>query len=452
MPTTMTPEPRLLPWPTGVPEPLSAPPLTDANSDGPKVIRWIEQNCVQGEGDHWGEPVRLAMFQKIFLCWLFEKKRNASGRYRYRRALLQVPKGNSKTSMAAWIGAYQLAHQRSPVIPVAAASYDQAEILFGDLRTTVTESPTLSQVMIPFESEVQVKSGPGRAYKVAAIAGTNDGQRPSTFLADEIHEWSVGNRERVHLVLSNGCTKRDGSLVLNTTTPGWDMDTLAGKMHSYGLAVNSGEITDDEFLFVWWGCPGDRYDLADEKGLLAAIRDANPAADLFLNTADVAARYHQIPLHEFLRYHLGIWTRTAQAWLPAGVWDACRGAECGDRRRRRCRSGFRRVLQRGLHRAGRGDLRRAPAYPRGRLLGEAGAGGRRLDGAHRRRRGDHPAGLPTLQRARNLLRSIRLPAQHADPRRGRFANRGLSAEQPADDPGHPAVLRTRRQPGAQPRR
>ncbi|OBJ00367.1 hypothetical protein A5660_25070 [Mycobacterium alsense] len=317
----MTPERRSLPWPSGVPKPLSAPPLTDAPSDGPKVATWIENNCVYGEGDAWGEPVRLELFEKLFLIWLYEKR--PDGRYRYRRALFEVPKGNGKTSLAAWIGCYQLAHQRSPVIPVAAASYDQAEILFGDLRSTVTESPTLSQVMTAFEGEVQVKGGPGRAYKVAAVAGTNDGQRPSTFLADEIHEWAQGNRERVHLVIANGTAKRDGSLILNTTTPGWDLETLAGKLHTYGCAVNSGEIDDPEFLFVWWGCPAERYDLNDPAQLVAAVRDANPAADAFLNTHDVAARYHQIPLHEFQRYHLGIWTTTAQAWLPAGAWNAC---------------------------------------------------------------------------------------------------------------------------------
>lgn len=265
--------------------------------------------------------MRLELFQKIFLCWLYELK--PDGRYRYRRALLQVPKGNGKTSLAAWIGAYQLAHQHSPVIPVAASSYDQAEILFGDLRSTVTESPTLRELLLAFEGQIQVKDGPGRAYKVAAIAGTNDGARPSTFLADEIHEWSQGSRERVHLVLSNGCTKRDGSLVLNTTTPGWDLETLAGKLHTYGLAVNSGEVVDDEFLFCWFGCPAERYNLNDQDQLLAAIRDANPAADAFLNVHDVAARYHQIPRHEFERYHLGIWTVAAQAWLPVGAWEAC---------------------------------------------------------------------------------------------------------------------------------
>jgi phage terminase large subunit-like protein len=298
MPKTTIPEPRSLAWPTDVPRPLSAPPLTDAPSDGPKVIRWIEANCVYGEGDAWGEPVRLQTFQKLFLCWLYEKR--PDGRYRY-----------------------QLATQRSPVIPVAASSYDQAEIVFGDLRSTVTESPTLSEVMVAFEGEVQVKGGPGRAFKVAAVAGTNDGLRPSTFVADELHEWAQGNRERVHLVISNGTAKRDGSLTLNVTTPGWDLETLAGRLHTYGLGVNSGEITDDEFLFVWWGCPAERYNLSDEKELLAAIRDANPAAGSFLNIHDVASRYHQIPLHEFARYHLGIWTRTAKAWLPPGVWEAC---------------------------------------------------------------------------------------------------------------------------------
>ncbi len=313
--------PRSLSWPTDVPRPLSAPPLTTARSDGPAVVSWIERHCVYGEGDHWGEPVRLETFEKLLLCWLFELR--PDGRRRYRRALLEVPKGNGKTSLAAWVGAYQLATQRSAVIPVAAASFEQAGLLFDDLRTTVTESPTLSRAMVAYENEIQLVDGPGRAYRVAAIAGTNDGQRPSTFLADEIHEWIGPNRERVHLVLANGCTKRAGSLQFNVTTPGWDKETVAGRLHDHGVKVNAGEVVDHEFLFVWWGCSADRYDLSSEEGLHAAIRAASPAADRFLNVADVAARYHQVPINEFLRYHLGLWVSAAAAWLPQGVWDNC---------------------------------------------------------------------------------------------------------------------------------
>jgi phage terminase large subunit-like protein len=261
------------------------------------------------------------MFQKIFLCWLFELR--PDGSRRYRRAYLQTPKGCGKTSLAAWIAAYQLAHQFSAVIPVVASSYDQAELVFGDLRTTVAESKTLSQVMIPFEGEVQVKDGPGRAFKVPAVAGVNDGMRPSTAIFDEVHEFVGPNRERVHLVIGNGCAKRVGSLQLNTSTPGFDKETVAGRLHDHGVRVNNGEVVDDEFLFVWWGCPADRYDLDTHAGLLACIRDANPAADLFLNVNDVAARKSQVPLNEWLRYHAGLWTTNAAAWLPAGAWDAC---------------------------------------------------------------------------------------------------------------------------------
>jgi DNA-binding CsgD family transcriptional regulator len=163
---------RSLSWPTDVPQPLSAPPLTNAPSDGPAVISWIERHAVCGEGDRWGEPVRLETFEKLFLIWLFERR--PDGRRRYRRALLEVPKGNGKTSIAAWVGAYQLATQHSAVIPVAAASFEQAGLLFDDMRTCISESPTLSRVMACFENEIQLVDGPGRAYRVAAIAGTND--------------------------------------------------------------------------------------------------------------------------------------------------------------------------------------------------------------------------------------------------------------------------------------
>lgn len=277
-----------------------------------------------GEGDRFGEPVRLDAFQVHFLLHLYEL--NDDGSRRYRRALFECPKGNGKTPLAAWIGAYELTHSASPVIPVAAASFDQADLLFGDLRTCVAESTVLLTYLEPLESEVQVREGPGRAYKVAAVAGTNDGQRPSCFLADEIHEW-LGNKARVHLILANGCAKRKGSLQLNTTTPGADMETLAGKLHDYGLRVNAGEIADREFLFVWYGCPADRYDLDDPAQLRRAVREANPAADSFLNVEDVCARFYQVPRYEFLRYNLGCWTTVGDAWLPDGTWAACEDAE-----------------------------------------------------------------------------------------------------------------------------
>jgi phage terminase large subunit-like protein len=41
----------------------------------------------------------------------------------------------------------------------------------------------------------------------------------------------------------------------------------------------------------------------------------------------VAARFHQIPENEWLRYHAAQWVSGARAWLPAGVWDSCTDTE-----------------------------------------------------------------------------------------------------------------------------
>jgi phage terminase large subunit-like protein len=309
---------------TSVCEPLSAPPLGDPKApryrDGRKACRFIEANCRHGEGDKFGQPVRLDPFQKGIVLRLLELRDD--GTRRYRRAFVEMGKGNGKSPICAWIGAFELVNRPSAVVPVAAASYEQADLVFGDLRDCVRESPSLSGVLDAYETEVQVKDGPGRAFRIAAIAGTNDGLRPTLVLADELHEWE-GNRERVFLVLGNGAAKRENSLQLAVSTPGWDLGSLAGQLHEYGLAVNRGEIDDPEFCFIWFGAQEGAYDLDDPAGLRAAIRAANPAADSFLRVEDVAARFHQIPRHEFCRYHLAQWTTTANAWLPAGAWNAC---------------------------------------------------------------------------------------------------------------------------------
>jgi phage terminase large subunit-like protein len=307
-------------------EPLSAPPLvgdpkTDPRyAEGRRVVRWIQAHCRYGLGDKFGQPVRLEPFQVSLILRLYELTED--GRRRYRRAYIEVPKGNGKTPLASWVAAYELVNRPAASIPVAAASYDQAGLLYDDLRACVTESPSLVAVLEPMEAEIQVKNGPGRAFRVAAVAGTNDGLRPTAFLADELHEW-VGNKERTHLVIENGCAKRHDSFSLSISTPGWDPETLAGRLHDYGLRVNSGDVDDPRFLFVWYGCPADRYDLDDLDGLRNAIRDANPAADSFLDVEAVAARFHQIPRFEFERYHLAQWTAAAEMWLPPGAWDGC---------------------------------------------------------------------------------------------------------------------------------
>lgn len=293
-------------------------------SRGAFVCWFIERWLVHGEGDFYGRPFRLTPEQKRFVYRCYELR--PDGSRQFRRVLRGRPKGDGKTELAAAIGCVELAAagQRgfpgSPLIPVGAASFEQADLLFGAARTMISEGPLASFFEV-FDTEILRRDGPGRMYRVAAAAGTNDGTRPTFLLADELHEWT-GNKERVHLVLANGLAKRAEGWELAISTAGSDKDTLLGRLYDYGRQVQSGEVDDDTFLFDWLEAP-DGFDLDDPEGLEAAVRSCNPHADRFWPIEGVLRRYREIPRFEFERYHLNRWTAAGESWLPPGAWDRC---------------------------------------------------------------------------------------------------------------------------------
>lgn len=294
------------------------------SSHGAKIGDWIETYLVHGEGDYFGRPFRLHCYQRDFLEQLYRVRRD--GQRQYRRALLGLPKGNGKTELAAAIAVAELGGPFAPPSPnvvIAAASFEQADLVFGAARTMITEGP-LAPYFEAYDTEVLRKDGPGRMYRVAAAAGTNDGARPTCLVADELHEWT-GSRERVHLVLSNGLSKRRDGFELNISTAGADRDSLLGRLYALGQRIRAGEVDEGGFLFEWRDAPGE-LDLGDEASLRAALRRANPAIEAgFLNEDRLVARSREIPPWEFERYHLNRWSASANSWITHEQWQSRQG-------------------------------------------------------------------------------------------------------------------------------
>ena len=292
-------------------------------SRGGRVVKFIEKFCVHGEGDFFGEPLILDDWQRKIIYELYELNPDKSRKYR--EGLIGLPKGNGKTQLAAAIGLYELlgAGVTSPLVAVAAASYEQANLVFGTMKIMCEESLFLKDMVETFENEIQVKNSPGRAYRVAAKAGTADGGRNSCLIADEIHEWSNINQERVHYVLSNNTAKRKDGLVLNITTAGYNLDSLAGRMYQRGLKKETGESDDPEFYFKWIGAI-ENDDRPEDKDIWIKY---NPAIqNNWWPLENLNRRFKSLPLHEFQRYHLNQWTRTEEeSWLPGSAWDNCTG-------------------------------------------------------------------------------------------------------------------------------
>jgi phage terminase large subunit-like protein len=293
---------------------------------GPLAVAWMEANLVHGEGDLFGQPFRCTADQRQFLDRLLRYDPK-TGRLRVRVAVLGRAKGWGKTEFIAATVLFFLCGPIAPLapnIPIAAASFEQADLLFGTARVMATEGP-LKPFVEAFDTEILLKGQPGRAFRVAAAAGTNDGGRPTLFAADELHEWT-GSKARVFLVITNSIAKRKDGLVVVISTAGSQDSELLRDLYDHGRAVEAGEAIDDEFLFDWREADAklNPADGADVRAEMA--RQANPHIDEFGTLPFVERRWHEVPEHEWRRYFANQWWMPPlDSWLPSGAWSACEG-------------------------------------------------------------------------------------------------------------------------------
>jgi hypothetical protein len=95
---------------------------------GERAVRFIRRHCVHGEGDWYGQPVNLSDFQAGLIRTFYDGG--------YRRAYWGLPRGSGKTELVAALAMYELlggVHQ-SPSVAVAAASWEQADLVFGVMK------------------------------------------------------------------------------------------------------------------------------------------------------------------------------------------------------------------------------------------------------------------------------------------------------------------------------
>jgi phage terminase large subunit-like protein len=316
-----------------------SPPADGSSTFGPLVCWWIEKVLRHGEGDSFGKPIVLDPFQRYIVDRIYEFWPD-TGELCHNRILIGVGKGNSKTELLGDIGDAELAGPIAPVSPnvsISAASYEQADKVFGAAKTGALEGD-LGPFVDAFETEMQLRGKPGIMRRIAAVAGTNDGGLETCHIGDEVHEWLGERASRVWTILGNSLKKRVprsanptlkvqrvGALQIGITTAGDDKDTLLGRLYEHGKRVASGEIVDPGFLFMWWEAD-PKWDLEDAGQLRAAVLEANPAAGSFLSTANLLGRYVELKaegkVHEFRRYHLNQWVSSPLDWVAHDLIDA----------------------------------------------------------------------------------------------------------------------------------
>lgn len=304
-----------------------------------KAIRFFPDVLRLNGGQFEGIPFYLHASQAFIVGSLFGWKK-AGGQRRFRRAYLEMAKGQGKSPLMAGIGMWCLLAdgEAGAEVYAAASKKDQAMVLFRDAVAMFRQSPALSGRLTP--------SGGNPVWNLADLKtgsffrpiSSDDGQsgpRPSCALCDEIHEHRNGTLLEM---MERGFKFRRQPLLVMATNSGSDRQSVCWQEHMHAVRCAAGTrepdeaftyvgevIDDDAFAFVASLDAGD-----DPLEDPACWVKANPLLGVTVQEdylAGVVRQAKAIPgkLNNILRLHFCVWTDADSAWMSRPALEACLG-------------------------------------------------------------------------------------------------------------------------------
>ena len=255
-------------------------------TDGGFVDAFAQKYIVQTKGRWAGKPLELEKWQRDLVRELFLK--DASGRYVYREAAIGVPRKNGKSTSWSCLALYALmaSGEQGAEVYAAAASRDQARIVFNQAVDFIAASPALQDWLKPQRSVILCEATGSRFRVLSSDAPLQFGLNPSFVVIDEL--WAHSDPE-LYYALTTGQLARENPLVVSITTSGYDMDTICGRVYEQGRRLSTREAQRKaRFLFQWHQAP-DGCDLDDTQ----AWREANPSK--WIKISDLRRERERLP-------------------------------------------------------------------------------------------------------------------------------------------------------------
>jgi phage terminase large subunit-like protein len=279
-------------------------------------------------------------FQEWFVDDLFAGMATGDHIPTYSEAWELVPEGNTKTTTLAGVALYHAEHRPFAAVPVAAASREQAEILYRQAEGFVLRSERL---YAPVHSAIQAAKGKrkttvprfvclegyrrinhhggGRIQVFAADDRTGDGIIPTLGIIDEPHRLRDLSLYRTW---AGKIAKRGGQIAAISTSgePDSDFELTLARIREQATDIKrTGSFTryaTPRLVLHEWAVP-----LGADMEDMAVVKAANPFS---LITEEMLAEKYASPTmtqHHWLRFVCNRPTRDLDVWLgPDGdrIW------------------------------------------------------------------------------------------------------------------------------------
>jgi len=286
------------------------------------VIRFFEQLLHHSKGEWAGELFSLQEWQRELLRELCGWKR-ADGTRKYRRAYIEIPRKNGKSTLAAGLALYLLFADNEPGAEVycAAADRDQARIVFEQAKSMVEASPALTKFSKCFRNSIVVPKANSSYRVISADSHTKHGFHSSGIIFDELH--AQPNRELWDVLNTSTGARRQPLMVMITTAGVYDPESICWEQHEYARQVIEGTLEDDSF-FGYIAAADEDDDWTDP----VTWAKANPGLGVtikldYLEQECERAKNSPAYQNTFRRLHLNQWTAQEQRWLDMTAWNEC---------------------------------------------------------------------------------------------------------------------------------
>jgi phage terminase large subunit-like protein len=271
-----------------------------------------------------GDCITLEPWQSFCLTVAFGWLRHDNGKRRFRRAYIEVPRGNGKTTLSDGPALYCGFGEKEGGAEIysAARTRDQAKVAFAAAQAMLRRASGLRKSLgIEVEAHRIIQMRTNSYFEaLSADADSLDGKNVHFALIDELH----AHRDRsVYDAIETGAGKRNQSMVWAITTAGADKTGICYEHRTYTLNILKGTATDETYFGIVY-----TIDQGDDWTEESTWRKANPNYGISVEPEHVAALCRKAmssPASQanFLTKHLNVWIQTNEALYDMRAWDRC---------------------------------------------------------------------------------------------------------------------------------
>jgi len=227
-----------------------------------RIFDWFSRCCRHVRGPYAGQPIELDPFQKFDLGCIFGWVHKDTGQRRFKKAFIEVARGNAKSTIMSGIALYGMCsdcvyppgrpdlkvYEEHPEVECAAVDREQAKRVWGDAKAMGEKSPDIAKRLRIRRTYIEHKTRGGWLRPLSKDTKNKDSGAPCIVIIDEYHAHPTSE---IHDVLYSGFGKRLQSLMVIITTAGKDAENSpAKKEYDLCCKILDGEVVDEHYFVM----------------------------------------------------------------------------------------------------------------------------------------------------------------------------------------------------------